>query len=68
MTDIGEENIGILDEISLQLDFLSQSEPVLGCNYQHGSSITVQTSGTADVRASQLEHKCTVPEFPSRVK
>lgn len=67
MTDIGKENIGILDEITLQLDFLLEREPVLWCNYQHGSSITVQTSGTADIRASQLEHKCTVPEFPSGV-
>lgn len=68
MTDIGKENIGILDEISLQLDFLLESEPVLWRDYQHGSSITVQTSGAADTRASQLERKCTVSEFPSRVK
>lgn len=66
-TDIGKENIGILDEISLQLDFLFESEPMLWCGYQHGSSITVQTSGTMDIRASHLEHKCMVPEFPSRV-
>lgn len=56
MTDIGEENIGILDEISLQLDFLLESEPVLGRNYQRGSSLTAQTSGIADIRASPLEH------------
>lgn len=51
----------------MQLDFLLESEAVLWSNYQHGYSITVQTSSTADIRASQLEHKCTVPEFPSRV-
>lgn len=51
MTDTGKENIGILEEISVQLYFLSESEAMLWSNYQRGSSVTAQTCSSMDIRA-----------------
>lgn len=68
MIDVGKENIGILDEISWQLYFRLESEPMLWCNYQLHNDANKRQHGHATVHRKTTKNSTRMTQQQSVIK